>query len=798
MAPRFLSVLPIIMLIACNGGYSGPIDVDGDGYASPEDCDDTDPAIHPDADDVCDDRDNDCDGEVDENPAGIFYPDLDGDGFGTDDPTAACEGDGWAEVGSGADEDCNDDVATINPDANEICNEIDDDCDGMADNTDNSWYADADGDTFGDLNTSSETCQPGYVSDATDCNDGDGGIYPGADEHCDGFDENCEGSIDENPVDPTTWYADTDSDGHGDPDTTVDACSQPADHVGVADADDCNDADDTIFPGAEEQCDSKDNDCDSEVDETPPTWYADADGDGHGDSGVSSQGCDPPDITWVSLSDDCNDAVDTIYPLAPETCNDTDDDCDTEVDEDAIDKPTWYLDSDVDGYGVATSTAEACDAPSGYVDNTDDCNDGDIEINPDTLWYPDVDTDTFGETGGTTMAQCEQPAGHVRDNTDCNDGDISINPSTVWYPDTDGDTYGETGGTTMVQCAQPTDHVQDNTDCNDGDEDYHPLTEWWIDTDGDDYGDEGDLTPTIQCANPGTSSIDHTDCDDTTNLTNPGITAACDAVDRDCDGGVDNDADGDGYIRPGCAGGYDCDDSDDTAFLTDVGKNNGSCTGLPADCTEFLADYPLVDDGTYWLTPNDGVGIDAQYYCDMTTDGGGWTLVVSTDAGDDSQCNSTTRFDDAVSITVLMGTGGEVLSKFYDSNDVTATPESVLKFSVGGGAGYSSLIDLWAFGPSASWQQDGATNFGLTTISGTSYGNQLYWNSGATSNQKRNLCIGGAEGTAGSQVCLYEGTSTFLCGFLMQANTYYVGAAGGGPPSNIKEDRTHELYVRAP
>ncbi len=87
------------------------------------------------------------------------------------------------------------------------------------------------------------------------------------------------------------------------------------------------------------------------------------------------------DQDGVPAKDDCNDLSPTIYPGAPETCDSRDEDCDEVVDEDA--GPTWYIDADQDGYGDEDLPHVACTAPSGYVSNAQDCDDGDDEVYPD-------------------------------------------------------------------------------------------------------------------------------------------------------------------------------------------------------------------------------------------------------------------------------------------------------------------------------------------------------------------------------------------------------------------------------
>jgi hypothetical protein len=179
------------------------------------------------------------------------------------------DGDGWPEG-----EDCDDHDAAINPDAQESCDGVDDDCGGEIDEdaTDAAtWYADADADAdadgYGDPSTSVTTCEQGdgWVADASDCDDGDAAVYPGADEYCDGVDSDCDGSTDDgDEVDVATWYADADLDGYGDATTTTAACEEPSGYTD--DSADCDDADADINPGASEACNGLDDDCDGTVD----------------------------------------------------------------------------------------------------------------------------------------------------------------------------------------------------------------------------------------------------------------------------------------------------------------------------------------------------------------------------------------------------------------------------------------------------------------------------------------------------------------------------------------------------
>lgn len=127
----------------------------------------------------------------------------------------------------------------------------------------------------------------------------------------------------------TTWYADADSDGFGDPSMTTIACDAPTGYV--SDNTDCNDANAAINPGAAEICNGLDENCNGDIDEglTLDTWYADADGDTYGDATVSVSTCDGAPAGYIADNTDCNDADAAINPAATEICgNGIDDNCD--------------------------------------------------------------------------------------------------------------------------------------------------------------------------------------------------------------------------------------------------------------------------------------------------------------------------------------------------------------------------------------------------------------------------------------------------------------------------------------
>ncbi len=385
------------------------LDDDRDGYGDPEqeerlcvpfsgyvennlDCDDSDDTAFPGADEVCDGDDDDCDGEVDEAGAlggATWYVDTDDDGFGVDggELVQCDQPDGYTDNNT----DCDDTNPDHNPDAPEVCDGDDDNCDGAIDEDTAvdapTWFVDADADGFGDLATPIIACaQPsGTVSDSTDCDDTSADHNPAAPEVCDGDDDNCDGTIDEDSaIDAPSWYADADADGFGDLSVSSVSCAAPS--GSVSDNTDCDDTNADHNPDAPEVCDGDDDNCDGTIDESTAvdalTFYADSDGDGYGDPDTTTTACSQPTGT-VTDGTDCDDTDDTENPAAEEICDGDDDDCDGDVDEDsAIDALTFYADTDADGYGDATATLTACSAPSGSSELSTDCDDTDDTIHP--------------------------------------------------------------------------------------------------------------------------------------------------------------------------------------------------------------------------------------------------------------------------------------------------------------------------------------------------------------------------------------------------------------------------------
>ncbi len=524
-------------------------DSDGDAYTADVDCDDNNTSVHPGGLELCDGLDQDCDGAIDEDArdAPRWYADEDADGYG--DPytvESACEAPaGWLDASG----DCEDDDAAIFPGASERCNGEDDNCDGDVDEgvplDPPLWYLDADGDGYGTIEASILVCLPpeGYVDNAGDCDDASAATHPDADEYCDELDDDCDGEVDEDAVDPSSFYADVDGDGWGDDADVVQSCTAPDGRV--SEPGDCADADLTIFPGADEVCDTIDQDCDGVVDEdaTDTTiFYPDADGDGHGEPSASLAACDEP-AGWSSVADDCDDTDAAVSPSALEVCDTVDQDCDGTADEAAVDATTWYVDADSDGFGDASNTILACEQPESAVSDATDCDDLSADVSPAAsevcdavdqdcdgavdedatdapTWHLDADLDGWG--GAASAVDCEAPSGYIAPDGDCDDADAAISPGATETCDGEDD-----------DC----DGVTDEDDALD-------ATSWYADTDGDGFGDPA--APRAACSAPADYLADATDCDDTSDLINPGRPETCnDGVDNNC-----ND-DHDGCVREG-------------------------------------------------------------------------------------------------------------------------------------------------------------------------------------------------------------------------------------------------------
>ena len=221
-----------------SGVCTGCFDPDRDGYGQGDsclglDCDESRSDRNPGRTEVCNEFDDDCDDVIDEgSTVAEYWPDNDMDGFGSNTASSRMSCDPpTGYVGNNA--DCNDGDANRNPNATELCDTLDNDCDDSADEGlgSTNFYPDTDNDGYGDSAASPVTgcAQPsGFVPDNSDCNDGSNAVYPGATEVCDGLNNDCDGSTDEG-LSPTSYWPDTDNDGYGDASASPTmACVAPA------------------------------------------------------------------------------------------------------------------------------------------------------------------------------------------------------------------------------------------------------------------------------------------------------------------------------------------------------------------------------------------------------------------------------------------------------------------------------------------------------------------------------------------------------------------------------------------
>ncbi len=311
-----------------------------------------------------------------------YFADSDADTFGSLNSTlSACTQPSGYVTNSN---DCNDSNSSINPNASEVCNTFDDDCDGLTNEgiTFITYFADNDGDGFGNPNSSLSACIPpaGYVTNSSDCNDANASIKPGTVELCNIVDDNCNGQVNEGLV-FANYYLDTDQDGFG-AGAAISSCT-PIFGNYVTNNLDCNNNNANIRPNATEICNSIDDNCNNLIDDglTFLNYFIDGDGDGFG-AGTATSSCSNLGPGYSTNSTDCNDSNIAIRPNAIETCNGIDDNCNNAID-DGIQFLNYYLDFDQDGYYL--STLIACASPGNNYATSGialgDCNDNNFNIN---------------------------------------------------------------------------------------------------------------------------------------------------------------------------------------------------------------------------------------------------------------------------------------------------------------------------------------------------------------------------------------------------------------------------------
>ena len=546
----------------CDTFIDEGFDVDGDGVFTcgpdgdvntdaDDDCDDAVATTFPGATETCNAVDDDCDTFIDE--------DFDADG----DTITTCGANG--SLGD-SDDDCDDSLASVYPGATEVCNAIDDDCDAV---TDDGFDADIDGFTTcgadGDPNTTADN----------DCDDLEASVNPGETEVCNGIDDDCDVVVDEG--------FDVDNDG-------VFTCGP--DWIDSTPDDDCDDTLATVYPGATEvPDDGVDQDCDGF---DTVTCYVDLDGDTYGASAQLDADGDCGGTDQTATPGDCDDNANLVYPGQTEACNGVDDDCDVAVDED--------FDADSDGYPSDPSCTV-----------TQDCDDSDPAINPGATEVCDnVDNDCDSlideadDVDGDTYSGCDG---------DCDDNDPNFYPGAPELCD---------GLDTDCDGTVPSDEFDldgDNElgcegDCNDGDTAVNTsATEVCnlIDDDCDTDTDEGfdvDGDTVFTCGPDGDpATTADNDCDDTNATVFPGASEVCNGIDEDCEGGIDEDFNGDADLfttcgadgNPATTADNDCDDTDATIY---PGAVEIPDDGIDQDCSgaDTVTCYVDLDGDAYGTT----------------------------------------------------------------------------------------------------------------------------------------------------------------------------------------------------
>ncbi len=677
-------------------------DADGDGFGNPslsqlqcevpfayvgnnDDCNDNNMLIYPGTDEICNNTDDNCNGQIDEGLELIaYYPDNDNDGFGDNNslPNYSCNpvpGAVWNNL------DCDDSTGGINPAATETCNGLDDNCDGQVDEGVSAqiWYADNDGDGFGDPFVSQIDCsQPvGYVPNDGDCDDSTGGINPAATEVCNGVDDNCDGQIDEGVI-LLEYWSDNDGDGYGGYSLGI-FCVPPAN--ATPQAGDCNDWNPNIHPNAMETCNWQDDNCNGQIDEgVQNIYYVDGDGDGFGNPSISTVSCfSPPGFVENNL--DCNDNIPNIYPNAPEICDGFDNNCNGLVDDGLTFLPYWS-DNDHDGYGEYP-LGSYCTPPPNTATQPGDCNDWNAAVHPGAMeicnwldddcdgqfdegvgsvFYLDSDGDGYGNSN-IFIITCFAPWGYVAVGGDCNDNNSTIHPGAAelcdgfdnncngqadegltflsYWSDNDHDAYGQYYLGTF--CTAPANSATQPGDCHDWNANIHPGateicnwqdddcdgqidegagTTWYADADGDGYGNQN--VALIQCFQPWGYVNNKLDCNDANAAIKPGAVEICNNIDDNCDGQIDNITGPDLIVNAVNAPSTVI--AGQTINVSGFIKNQGTATAGTNRVRWYLSNDPVISGSDYspnsWFanTNNIGAGATKSFSKSIVIPSNGW------------------------------------------------------------------------------------------------------------------------------------------------------------------------------
>ncbi|MCA9491574.1 MAG: VCBS repeat-containing protein [Myxococcales bacterium] len=381
-----------------------------------------------------------CGGDACDTP---WYLDEDGDGYGvTSTVVHACEEpEGMARRAN----DCDDANPAIHPGRVERCDGVDENCDGLPDEGP-LWYADGDGDGWGTTRLTLRACAApeGFVDRGGDCDDDDDAAFPGAEERCNGQDDDCDALVDEGAPGEDLWYPDADADGYGSEAGATALCVGPLGWT--TRGGDCDDTHQEVSPDRFELCNGIDDDCDGLADSDDPSLvngvlaWPDEDGDGHGAS--AAQASIVCSLVGASTdAADCDDDDPAVHVGATEVCGGRDEDCDGLVDDDDPDLDVstgiaLWSDLDGDGYGDPQEPRSVCQPRGGLAANDLDCDDLDRWVGPD-VWLRDADGDGAGAGAPVQGTGCVAPPGTANVAAlDCDDTDPNRHPGA---PDVCGD-----------------------------------------------------------------------------------------------------------------------------------------------------------------------------------------------------------------------------------------------------------------------------------------------------------------------------------------------------------------------
>ncbi len=579
-------------------------DEDNDGFDACVDCNDRDPTMNPGRTEVCDNKDNDCDGNTDNRTPGSASPKIQQSCYtgpaGTNG-VGECRG-GTQTCQAGAFGSCQGQVTP----RTETCNDNRDlDCDGQ-----NDRQLDADGDN-------SLVCD--------DCNDRDAARFPGNTEICDRKDNNCNGQVDEG-LDP-------DQDGFT-------ACTNPPD---------CKENDPTVYPGAPEDCDGVDKDCGVTDDDelTRSCWNVPVAQRGVGQCTAGVQTCN-----GSSWRNDCNGGT-----PSPEVCDGEDNDCDPSTqDADLFTEYCYTGPAGTDGVGLCHGVTRSCNGPNGWPSNcpgevrprSENCNntqDRNCDGNP----LPTTDRDNDG------YISCD----------DCNDRNADINPGVNEICNGIDDNCD--GNRDEGFADADNDGATTCTDCDDNDPDRYPGNNEACDgVDNDCDASTLDTALRRQCNGPGNRgpcNNGNESCVFNASANRHewnGVCVgqvgpepeACDSIDNDCDGTVDEGFDNDGDGVTPCTGqaNPDCDDNDEDRYP----GNREVCDGVDNDCDSSTQDAQLHQRACY-TGPAGTAGVGLCKRGTQNCDGpSGWPGPIDTVCtnevtpaqevcdGEDNDCNNST------------------------------------------------------------------------------------------------------------------------------------------------------------